>query len=127
MAFLAMTFIVVGLTGVFASYAAPLPLQRAMARDAALDAALATGGDPAQLAPLRDQLDDSASAVIDGAGPIAGRVAAARSAMRAELVAEADAVGARLRLMLVVITVVGAGFGAAILGAGTRGAAVRER
>ena len=44
MAFLVAAFGVVGLMGVFASYAAPLPFERAIARDATLDEALATGG-----------------------------------------------------------------------------------
>ncbi len=126
MAFLAMTFVVVGLTGIFASYASPLPLQRALARDAALDDALATGGDKTRLDALRDQLDDSAALVIDGAGPLETRVATARAAMRTELLQEADAVGDRLRLMLVVITIVAAVFGAAIVGAGKRGPAAGE-
>jgi len=39
-AFVAMAFAVVGLTGVFATFAAPLPLERALAREAALDEAL---------------------------------------------------------------------------------------
>ena len=120
MAFLAMTFAVVGLIGVFASYAAPLPLQRALARDAALDEALATDGGKAALEPLRDRLDDSAAAVIDGDGPLTGRVAAARAAMHAELEHEADAVGSRLRLELLVVTVVAAGFGMVVLGAAAR-------
>ena len=120
MAFLAMAFAVVGLIGVFASYAAPLPLQRAMARDATLDEALATDGGKAALEPLRDRLDDSAAAVIDGSGPLAGRVAAARAAMHAELEHEADAVGSRLRLELLVVTVVAAGFGMVIVGAAAR-------
>ena len=120
MAFLAMAFAVVGLIGVFASYAAPLPLQRALARDAALDAALATGGGKAALEGLRDQLDDNAAAVIDGGGPLADRVATARAAMHAELEHEAAAVGARLRLELLVVTVVAAGFGMVVLGAAAR-------
>ena len=120
MAFLAMAFAVVGLIGVFASYAAPLPLQRALARDAALDAALATGGGKAALEGLRDQLDDNAAAVIDGVGPLADRVATARVAMHAELEHEAAAVGARLRLELLVVTVVAAGFGMVVLGAAAR-------
>jgi hypothetical protein len=117
MAFLAMTFVVVGLTGLFASFAAPLPLQRAMARDAALDEALLSGGNPTVLNSLRDRLDDSAAVVIDGTGPIEARVTAARTAMRAELLHESDVVGGRLRLMLFVITVVAAIFGAVIVGA----------
>ena len=116
MAFLAMTFAIVGLVGLFASYAAPLPLQRALARDATLDQALATGDDKAALEPLRDQLGDSASMVIEGAGPLAARVSTARADMNADFLREAAAVAARLRLMLAVVTVVAAGFGVALLG-----------
>ena len=120
MAFLAMTFAIVGLVGLFASYAAPLPLQRAMARDATLDQALVAGDSKAALEPLRDRLGDSAGTVIDGAGPLPARVASARAAMHAELLHEADAVASRLRLMLGVVTVVAAGFGVALLGAVAR-------
>ncbi len=128
MAFLAMTFVVVGMTGLFASFAAPLPLERAMARDAALDEALLSGGNPAVLSGLRERLDDSAAAVIDGTGPIEARVTTARTAMRAELLHESDVVGARLRLMLLVITVVAAIFGAVIVGASrTRNSAAEPR
>jgi hypothetical protein len=117
MAFLAMTFMVVGLTGLFASFAAPLPLQRAMARDAALDEALASGGKPEVLAGLRDRLDDSAAEVIDGTGPIETRVNTARAAMRAELLHDSEAVAERLRWLVVIVTVAGAIFGAAVVGA----------
>ena len=117
MGFMAMTFVVVGLTGLFASFAAPLPLQRAMARDAALDEALASGGKPEVLAALRERLDDSAAVVIDGTGPIDTRVTTARAAMRAELLHDADAVAERLRWMLVIVTVAGAIFGSVIVGA----------
>lgn len=120
MAFLAMTFVVVGLTGFFASYAAPLPLERALARDAALDDALATGGEHDALEKLRPQLDGSAAAVIDGAGPLAARVASARTTMHAELLGEAAAVGNRLRMMIVVVTLLAAVFGAVVVGAASR-------
>ena len=69
---------------------------------------------------LRDRLDDNAAAVIDGEGPLADRVATARAAMHAELEQEAAAVGARLRLELLVVTVVAAGFGMVVLGAAAR-------
>jgi hypothetical protein len=117
MAFLAMAFVVVGMAGFFASFAAPLPLQRAMARDAALDEALASGGKPEILAPLRERLDDSAALVIDGSGPIETRVTTARAAMRAELLNDSDAVAERLRVMLIVVTIVAAVFGAVVVGA----------
>ena len=41
LAFVAMAFAIVGLIGIFATYAAPLPLERAVARETALDAVLA--------------------------------------------------------------------------------------
>ncbi len=120
MAFLAMTFAVVGMVGLFASYAAPIPLERALARDATLDEALAAGDSKARLEPLRDRLDDSAALVIDGAGPLVDRVAMARAAMHAALLQDAAETGTRLRLMISVVTVLGAVFGAVILGAMAR-------
>ena len=120
MAFLAAAFGVVGLMGVFASYAAPLPFERAMARDATLDEALATGGAKPALEGLRDRLDDSAPEVIDGAGPIADRVATARAAMHTALETEAVAIGGRVRLELLVVTLVAAGFGLVVLGSVAR-------
>ena len=121
MAFLAAAFGVVGLMGLFASYAAPIPLERAMARDATLDEALATDGAKPALEQLRDRLGDSAATVIDGAGPIAARVASARAAMHTSLRAEAVAIGDRTRLELLVVTIVGAGFGLIILASVARG------
>lgn len=117
-AFLAMVFVVVGLAGLFASYAVPLPLQRALARDAALDAALAAahGPDPAKaLEALRPQLGDSAGALLPPSGDMAEKIAAERTAMHARLAAEADAVATRTRWLLGVITVMAAVFGVAIL------------
>ena len=120
MAFLAAAFGVVGLMGVFASYAAPLPFERAMARDATLDEALATGGAKPALENLRERLDDSAPVVIDGAGPITDRVATARAAMHAALQSEATEIGGRVRLELLVVTLVAAGFGLVVLGSVAR-------
>lgn len=123
MAFLAMTFVVVGLTGLFATFAAPLPLERAMLRDTALDDALATQGQPNQaalLASLRPRLESSAAAVVDGKGDLPDRVAVARTAMHAEMQHEADAIASRLQLLVVVVTAVGAVFGAVIVGAVSR-------
>ena len=123
MAFLAMTFVVVGLTGLFATFAAPLPLERAMMRDTLLDQALATAGRPDQaslLAGMRTQLDSSAAAVIDGTGDLTARVSGARQAMHAEMQHEANAIASRLQLLVVVVTAVAAVFGAVIIGAAGR-------
>ncbi|WP_158743398.1 hypothetical protein [Acidisphaera sp. L21] len=117
MAFLAMTFAVVGLVGLFGSYAAPIPLERAMARDATLDEVLATGDNKPALEALRDRLDDSAAVVIDGTAPLAERVATARAAMHTALLHESEASGKNLRLMIIVVTLVAALFGLIILGA----------
>jgi hypothetical protein len=117
-AFLVAAFAVVGLTGIFATYAAPLPLERAIAREAVLDQALATAHAPdpkAALAALRVELADSADAVIAGPGPLPERVASERLAMRTRLTTEADEVALRLRVMIGVFTFAGALFGIAIL------------
>jgi hypothetical protein len=115
---------VVGLTGLFASYAVPLPYQRAMARDAALDDALAAahGADPqAALAALRDRLGDSADAVLQGGADIDARIARERIAMHARLRAEADEVATRTRWLICVITIMGGAFGAAVAHLARRG------
>ena len=117
MAFLAMTFGVVGLVGLFASYAAPIPLERALARDATMDEALAAGDSKPALEPLRERLDDSAALVIDGPGALPARVSLARAAMHAAFLTETKQTGTRLRLMILVVTVVGAVFGMVLLGA----------
>lgn len=127
--FMAMAFAVVGLTGLLAAHVSRLPLERAMAREGVLDQALAAArsGDRAGLEALRVKLGDSAPALLTGAdGEPAGfeaRVAAERVAMRARRMAEADATGGRLRALLVVVTIIAAGFGAALLLAGRRVAA----
>jgi hypothetical protein len=127
-AFLAMTVIVVGLAGLFASYAVPLPLERALARDAALDAAQAAahGPDPAgALAALRPRLAESADAIMSPGLPpgadIDARIATERAAMHERLLTESGEVAARTRLLLIVVTVMAAVFGVAILHMGRRG------
>lgn len=117
-AFLAMAFLVVGLVGLFATYAVPLPLQRALARDAALDAAQAAAHAPdasAALEALRPRLAESAEAILPPGGDMDARIAAARAAMRAQLAGEADEVATRTRWMVCVITLMGAVFGVALL------------
>ncbi len=118
--FLAAAFLVVGLTGIFASYAVPLPLQRALSREAALDDALVAGhsANPAQaLAALQPRLDDSAAAILSGPGDIDTRVEHERVAMRQRFLAEADATADRIRLLIIVVTLAAGLFGAILLGA----------
>jgi hypothetical protein len=123
MAFLAMTFVVVGLTGLFATFSAPLPLERALARDAALDDALAASHRPdaaAVIEALRPRLAESADAILPVGGDMDARIGAARAAMQSRLLLEADVTAQRLRWMICVVTLTGAVFGAAILASSRR-------
>ena len=113
-AFLLMLFAVVGLCGLFASYANSIPLERALLRSAALDQVL-TAADPAALARLRPELGELATPVLDGAGLLAERVGAARRVVANEQEREAASIGYRTRLMLGVVTVIAAALGAGIM------------
>jgi hypothetical protein len=121
--FMAMAFAVVGMVGVFATYAAPLPLERALAREAALDAALEAAHGPnaeAALAALRPKLGDGAAVLAGDPAGLAARIARERPAMRAHFIAEAAEAGFNIRLIVVVITVMGAVFGSVLLSGATR-------
>ena len=96
-----------------------LPLQREIAREAALDAALSTAQSPdpqSAMAALADRLGDSASALAGAPAGLADRVAKERLAMRARFAAEAGGLAAQLRLLIIVITVMGALFVALVVG-----------
>ncbi len=116
--FLITTFAIVGLTGLFATFAAPLPLERAMAREQALDDAQAAAHRPdavQAIEALRPRLDESAAALLPVGGDMDARIAAERVAMRTRLQIEADAISLRLKWLVSVVTVMGAAFGAAVL------------
>jgi len=117
-AFLAMAFIIVGLAGIFGTYATPAPLYRAVERETALDAALAAahGPDPeAAIEALKPRLAESADALLPVGGDMEARIAAERRAMRARLLAEADAAATRSRWIIGVVTAMGTAFGIAVL------------
>ncbi len=119
MGFAATAFIVAGLSGVFTTYALPIPMQRGFAREAALDAAAeaARGPDPAAaLAALRPRLGDSATAVMEGPGTLEQRIARERAAVRESFLAEEDATALRLRWLCIMVSLTGALFVAAIVG-----------
>jgi hypothetical protein len=112
--FMAAAVCVVGMIGLVGTYSAPLPYEREARREAVLDQVAMT---PApQREALRDALGDSADAVLKGDGPIGPRVAAERAAMRVRFAAEADATAQSLRLLIVVVTLMGAVFGGLALG-----------
>jgi hypothetical protein len=118
--FMAMAFAVLGMTGLLAVTIAPLPLHRALQREAVLDEALAAAGDRAALEALRPRLGDSAAAVLAPGADLAAQVAAERIAQRARRIAEAEATGRRLMVMLGVVTLLAAAFGVGMLMAGRR-------
>ena len=120
--FVAMAFAIVGLVGLFATYAAPLPLERALARTAALDEALAAAAGPdyaATLDRLRPRLAESAAPLAPGPA-LEARILAERDAARDRFRAEADATAVRLRWLVCLVTLTGAAFGIAMMGAGRR-------
>ena len=111
-AFLLMCFLVTGLVGLFASYATPIPFQRALLRSQALDQVLL---DPSRLDALGPALGDAVERLRTGPGDIASRVAAERGRALAEAEAEGSSVGRRARLMLGTVTVLAGGLGAGIM------------
>ena len=121
--FLVMAFAVVGLSGIMASTTAPLPLARAIAREGALDEALAAAGSPdpqAAIEALRPRLGDSAAALLPAGPDLPARIAAERLAMRARFSAEAAAAATRMRWLVAVVTVMAAAFGVMLLQAARR-------
>ena len=117
-AFLVTLFALVGLCGMFASYATAIPLERGVARSALLDRVLQEGGgaDAApRLEAVRPLLGTLGPAVLDGPGSIQARVAAARIIVRDEQRRESDSIAYRTRLMLGIVTALSAGLGGGIL------------
>ncbi|HWA81238.1 MAG TPA: hypothetical protein VG848_13140, partial [Acetobacteraceae bacterium] len=115
--FLAMAFVIVGLAGIFGTYAAPVPLGRALVREAALDQALLAASAPdeaSRLAALRPALGDSADAVLSGPGTLPERVARERARIRQEFERQAAKLATRLRLLIGVATLAAGLFGLAM-------------
>lgn len=127
-AFLVMLFAIVGLCGLFASYATSIPLERGQARLALLDRVMVdgTGSDgPARLEKLRPQLGSLAPALLDRSGLLEDRVKTARAIVQDEQQREESSLTYRTRLMLGVITSIAAVLGVGILGLARRTAANR--
>ena len=80
-AFLIIAFGVLGLVGAFSVFAAQIPFERALARNIALDHALAVAGEPDgadKLEAMRPLLDDSADRIIAKPGVAGPRYGPAR-------------------------------------------------
>lgn len=110
-AFLVMLFAIVGLCGLFASYATSIPLERGVARSALLDETVQSSGlpdGPSRLERLRPKLGSLGAAVLDGPGALSDRVSAARAVVIDEQQREASSLAFRTRLMLGVVTTLAA-------------------
>ncbi len=126
-AFLLMCFALVGLTGLFATYATTIPLERALIRTGTLDQVLAAARAPdaaARLAVLRPALGERADAVLSGPGELWDRVAAERAVVLDEQGREARSVAHRTRILVVIVTLMAGLVGAGIMALGQRRAAV---
>ena len=116
--FLIIAFGVVGLIGAFATFAAQLPFDRAMARSQAIDQAIAAYRAPDPLPALdrlRPLLGDSADRLLPPARDFVERAAAERTRSFEAMHAEAENVGFRLRFVIVAFTAAAALFGCMVL------------
>lgn len=110
-----MAFAIVGLVGVFGVWAAPLPLQRGLARDELL-AQIQAGVIPATDGKtLRARLGDSADAVLRGENSVADRAAMERVANLRRSVTEAEDIRLRLVIVIGVVCAAAALFGTMVL------------
>lgn len=117
-AFLLMCFALVGMSGLFATYATTVPLERALIRTGVLDQVLAASraeDAPARLAALRPALGLRADAVLSGPGELWDRVAAERVVVLDEQGRDARNVAYRIRVLIVVVTLMAALVGAGIM------------
>jgi CHASE3 domain sensor protein len=109
-----MAFAIVGLAGLFASYALPVALDRAIAQTVLLD----DGGTPPQARIVAALGEAGARPILQASDSDAAKLQAAARAILRQAAAEQDATALRLRWLIVVVSVMGALFGAAVLGAG---------
>ena len=123
-AFLLMCFALVGMAGLFATYATTIPLKRALILTGTLDQVLAAArapNAPARLEALRPALGRRADIVLSGPGELWDRVAAERVTVLAEQEREARSVTHRIRVLVAVVTLM-----AALVGAGIMALAQRQ-
>ncbi len=122
-AFLLMCFAIVGMTGLFASFATTIPWERAIIRGAVLDQILAAArapDAPARLDALRPVLGPRAGDLLSGPGDIVDRVAAERATMLDEQKREAASVAHRIRILVIVVTLMAGLVGSGIMALGQR-------
>lgn len=109
--FLVMAFIILGLCGLFATYAAQLPYQREVFAESKLDAARTASDATALLDRLRETLGDDGAGAFPAGGDIGQRIETARHVLRGHFQDQAADIALRLRIVIVVFTAAAALFG----------------
>ena len=102
--FLVMAFIILGLCGLFATYAVQLPYQREAYAEAKLDAATGAPDAQARLDELRDALGDDGAGAFTSGGDMPHRIDAARHVLRRHFQDQGNDIALRLRIVIVVFT-----------------------
>jgi len=113
--FLLSCFLIPGLIGTFASFSIPAPVVDEAHQEAALDAVMAAqtpAARQAAISNLANATDADTAAIVTGGGT----VAAALANMHAEVLAQARDEAYKIRLMVITMTILAAGFGIALLG-----------
>jgi hypothetical protein len=109
--FLTMAFVVLGLCGLFATYAAQLPYQREFFAEAKLDAAIGAPDAAARLDMLRSTLGEDGLGAFPATGDVRERIETARHILRRHFQEQAADIALRLRIVIVVFTGAAALFG----------------
>lgn len=106
-----MAFIILGLCGLFATYAAQLPYQRVFFADAKLDAAITAPDPQARLDQLRDTLGDDGAGAFPAGGDVRQKIETAHRVLDRHFQDQAADIALRLRIVIVVFTGASALFG----------------
>jgi len=117
--FVAMCFAVVGLAGIFGTYASQLPYQRGEAAEQVLDRA-AGARSASELAAMKSDLGDNAAILARADVPLGDRIVAARAATRLRTARDAADIATRLRVVIGVVTAGAALFGCMLLSAAAK-------
>ena len=114
--FLVMAFVVLGLCGVFATYAAQLPYQRELFAEAKLDAAIGAPDAQDRLDRLRDTLGEDGSGAFPSARvDMRDKLETTRRLLRLHFQQQAADIALRLRIVLTVFTGASALFGLVVV------------
>ncbi|MDE2514693.1 MAG: hypothetical protein KGL12_01585 [Rhodospirillales bacterium] len=116
--FVACAVAMAGLVGLMGTYAAPVPLARALIQATLISGAAAATDPDAAFAKLTPELEPEVATALALPGPPALRAARAETVLAERAHRQGSAIAARLRLLLIIVTLLAALLGGAIGGAG---------